>query len=140
MRLAAALGVGLDLVEPCGFVLDDRRLRRAGMDYLDLLDQRRYTSWTAFQHDRATWEPSGRLILLTTRADLRYTRFTFRPHDRIMVGRESDGVPEPVHDAADARLCVPLRPGARALNVALAAAMVLGEAVRQTVADDGEER
>ncbi|HYD70199.1 tRNA (cytidine(34)-2'-O)-methyltransferase [Azospirillum sp.] len=127
MRMAAALGVALDIVEPCGFILDDRRLRRAGMDYLDLLDWTRHSSWAAFRRDRAP----GRLVLLTTRAALPYTDFAFRPDDLIMVGRESAGVPDDVHAAADARLLIPLKPPARSLNVALAAAMVLGEALRQ---------
>lgn len=128
MRLAACLGVGLDLVEPCGFVVDDRRLRRAGMDYLDALDFARYVSWTAYRAAR----PPGRLVLLTTRGDTSYTRFVFRPDDRLMVGRESAGVPEDVHGSADARVIIPMRPPARSLNVALAAAMVLAEALRQT--------
>ena len=127
MRMAAALGVALDVVEPCGFILDDKRLRRAGMDYLDLLDWTRHSSWAAFRRDRAP----GRLVLLTTRAARPYTDFAFRPDDLIMVGRESAGVPEDVHDAADVRLLIPMRPPARSLNVALAAAMVLGEALRQ---------
>lgn len=130
MRMAAALGLTVDLIEPCAFVLDDRKLKRAGMDYLDLLDLRRHTSWAAFQRDR---EP-GRLVLLTTRGDAAYTAFRFEPGDHIMVGRESSGVPDAVHTAADARLVIPLKPPARSLNVALAAAMVVGEALRQTVA------
>lgn len=130
MRLAAALGVALDLVEPCGFILDDRRLRRAGMDYLDHVDLTRHASWAAFQRDRA----AGRVVLLTTRAAVPYTAFAFRPDDLLLLGRESAGVPPEVHEAADARVVIPLRPPARSLNVALAAAMVLGEALRQTAA------
>ncbi|HYG90762.1 MAG TPA: tRNA (cytidine(34)-2'-O)-methyltransferase [Azospirillum sp.] len=130
MRLAAALGVPMDLIEPCGFILDDRRLRRAGMDYLDSLDLTRHVSWTAFRRDRAP----GRLVLLTTRGAIPYTDFAFRPDDLIMLGRESAGVPDEVHEAADARLLIPLKPPARSLNVALAAAMVLGEALRQIAA------
>lgn len=128
MRLAAGLGVSLDLVEPCGFLLDDRKLRRAGMDYIDHLDWTRHNSWSSYQsraHD-------GRLVLLTTRGAIPYTDFAFAPDDRIMVGRESAGVPDEVHDAADARLVIPLKPPARSLNVALSAAIVLGEALRQT--------
>ena len=128
MRLAAGLGVAMDLVEPCGFILDDRRLRRAGMDYLDQLDLTRHVSWSAFR----SGQTAGRLVLLTTRAAVPYTAFTFRPDDRLLLGRESAGVPEEVHAAADARVVIPLRPPARSLNVALAAAMVLGEALRQT--------
>lgn len=130
MRLAAALGVGMDLIEPCGFILDDRRLRRAGMDYLDQLALTRHSSWEAYRNGSR----SGRLVLLTARAAVPYTAFRFAPDDRILVGRESDGVPDAVFGAADARLVIPLVPPARSLNVALAAAMVLGEALRQTVA------
>ncbi len=130
MRLAAGLGVALDLIEPCGFVLDDRRLRRAGMDYLDHLNWVRHSSWSAY---RAAPQ-AGRLVLLTTRAAIPYTDFRFAPGDRILVGRESAGVPDEVHDAADARLVIPMVPPARSLNVAVSAAMVLGEALRQTAA------
>ncbi len=130
MRLAAGLGVALDLIEPCGFVLDDRKLRRAGMDYLDQLAMTRHDSWAAY----ARAPHAGRLVLLTTRGAIPYTDFAFAADDRIMVGRESAGVPDEVHDAADARLVIPLKPPARSLNVALSAAMVLGEALRQTAA------
>lgn len=131
MRLAACLDVGLDVIEPCGFLLDDRRLRRAGMDYVSLLDWRRHSGWTAFLQDlRAS--TGRRLVLLTTRAALPYTAFAFAPDDVLLVGRESGGVPDAVHAEADARVLVPMRPPARSLNVALAAAMVLGEALRQT--------
>jgi len=128
MRLAAGLGVAMDLVEPCGFILDDRRLRRAGMDYLDQLDLTRHVSWSAFLRDRNP----GRLVLLTTRSAVPYTAFAFRPDDLLVLGRESAGVPDEVHDAVDAGVVIPLRPPARSLNVALAAAMVVGEALRQT--------
>jgi tRNA (cytidine/uridine-2'-O-)-methyltransferase len=129
MRLAACLGVALDLVEPAGFLLGDRRLKRAGMDYLGLLDLTRHRSWAAFQEGRPR---EHRLILLTTRATVPYHRFVFEPDDILLLGRESAGVPAEVHAAADARLRIPMREGARSLNVALAAAMVLGEALRQT--------
>lgn len=127
LRLGAALGIPVDLVEPCGFLIDDRRLRRAAMDYADLLDLTRWTSWRRYADARH----HGRLVLLTTRSALPYTGFAFGPDDRIMVGRESAGAPDDVHDAADARLVIPLRPEARSINVATAAAMVLGEAIRQ---------
>ncbi|KAA0680562.1 tRNA (cytidine(34)-2'-O)-methyltransferase [Azospirillum brasilense] len=130
MRLAAGLGVPLDLIEPCGFVLDDRKLRRAGMDYIDQLSLVRHSSWAAYR----ALPQGGRLVLLTTRGAVPYTEFAFAPDDRIMVGRESAGVPDAVHEAADARLVIPLMPPARSLNVALSAAMVLGEALRQTAA------
>ncbi len=128
MRLAACLDLGLDVIEPAGFDLGDRRLRRAGLDYLAGLDWARHPSWDAYLGAALP----GRLILLTTAGDRRYTDFAFRPDDRLMVGRESAGVPAAVHQAADARLVVPLKPGLRSLNVAVAAALVVGEALRQT--------
>ena len=128
LRLGACLGVAVDLIEPFGFVMDDRRLRRAGMDYLDRVDWTRHRSWQAFY---AT-PRRGRLVLMTTRGVTAYPDFAFMPEDTILLGRETSGVPEMVHEAADARLYIPLRPGLRSLNVALAASMVLGEALRQT--------
>ena len=132
MRLAACLGVGLDIIEPCGFVLDDRRLRRAGMDYCRDLDLRRHESWDAFEGWRRGAAPPPRLIALTTKGERAYVDFTFAPGDILLVGRESAGLPDPVHAAADARLAIPMAAGLRSLNVATAAAMVLGEALRQT--------
>lgn len=134
LRLAACFGVPVDIIEPCGFLMDDRRLRRAGMDYLAGVDLERHRSWEAFHAARR----DDRLVLLTTRAPLVYTEFRFRPGDVLLLGRESAGVPEPVHAAADSRLRIPLVPGRRSLNVALAAAMVLGEALRQTAGFAGE--
>ena len=108
--------------------LSDRHLRRAGMDYLDRVALTRHASWDAFVQGRAA---SGRLVLLTTRASIAHTAFAFRADDTLLLGRESAGVPDDVHAAADARIRVPLAAGARSLNVAMAAAMVLGEALRQ---------
>jgi tRNA (cytidine/uridine-2'-O-)-methyltransferase len=127
LRLAACLGLGVDIIEPCGFLWDDRRLRRAGMDYLADVAVTRHASWDAFRAGFA-----GRLVLLTTRAERPYADFAFAPDDTLLVGRESAGVPAAVHEAAGARLRIPMRANARSLNVALAAAMVLGEALRQT--------
>ena len=134
LRLAACLGVAVDLIEPCGFLLDDRRLRRAGMDYLEAAALTRHSSWTAFREarDRDRGAAAGRLLLLTTAGDIPYTEFAFRGDDSVVVGSESRGAPPALHAAADARLVIPMRPGLRSLNVALAAAMVLGEALRQT--------
>ena len=129
MRLGACLGVGIDIIEPCGFLLSDRNFRRAGMDYLGHADIRRHESWSRF---RDNFPAPGRLVLLTTAASLAYTDFAFAADDTLMVGRESAGVPQEVHERADARLVIPLMPGLRSLNVAQAAAMVLGEALRQT--------
>jgi tRNA (cytidine/uridine-2'-O-)-methyltransferase len=127
LRLGACLGVAVDIIGPCGFVLSDARFRRAGMDYLDHAALARHDSWAAFLAQNQT-----RLVLLTTSGDLAYHRFRFRADDTLLLGRESAGVPEAVHQAADSRLCIPLRPETRSLNMALAAAMVLGEALRQT--------
>lgn len=126
LRLGACLGVPVDLIEPFGFVWSDTRLRRAGMDYLDLAQVVRHPSWTAFQAAR-----TGRLVLLTRHATVAYGTFAFAPGDTLLLGRESAGAPPEVHAAADARVTVPLRPGLRSLNVAVVAAMVLGEGLRQ---------
>ncbi len=126
LRLGACLGIAVDIVEPCGFLFDEKRMRRAGMDYLDRVEVQRHASWDAYQRVR-----QGRLILLTSQGSDLYTRFAFRPDDTVMVGRESAGVPEVVHRAADARLVIPMRQGLRSLNVAQAAAMAIGEALRQ---------
>ncbi|MGE5145786.1 MAG: tRNA (cytidine(34)-2'-O)-methyltransferase [Candidatus Eiseniibacteriota bacterium] len=127
VRLGACLGVPLDVIEPCGFAFDVRRLRRVALDYLDHAEIARHSSWQAYRAARG----GGRLVLLTTAARTRYCDFSFRPDDTLMVGRESVGVPELVHEAADARLRVPIRPGLRSLNVTTAAAIVLAEALRQ---------
>ena len=132
LRLAACLGVGVDIIGPCGFVWSDRRLRRAGMDYLAGVDLARHESWPAFQAARQMRAPPGRLILLTTTGDQRYDAFGFREDDVLLLGRESAGVRLEVHMAADARVVVPMVAEMRSLNVALAAAIVLGEALRQT--------
>jgi tRNA (cytidine/uridine-2'-O-)-methyltransferase len=132
MRLAACLGAPLDLVEPCGFPFDDRRVRRAGMDYVDSLDLTRHPSWSAYCRSGCAPSPRGRLILLTTAGERRSDEFAFAPDDRLMVGRESAGAPAEIHAAADARIRIPMRPGVRSLNVAQAAAIGLAEALRQT--------
>ncbi len=128
IRLGACLGVPVDVIEPCGFPFSDKSLRRAGLDYLDRADVTRHLSWAAYLAARE----AGRLVLLTTRAERPYTAFRFRSDDTLLLGREGAGAPASVHRRADARLAIPMAPGARSLNVALAAAMVLGEALRQT--------
>lgn len=130
LRLAACLDVAVHLIEPAGFDASDRNFRRAGMDYLDHIRLTRHVSWAAFSGWRSA--NGGRVVLMTTRAALPYADFAFVETDLIMLGRESAGVPEAVHTAADARLLIPMVPGLRSLNVATAAAMVLGEALRQT--------
>lgn len=130
LRLAACLGVAVDIIEPCGFPLTDRALRRTAMDYAENASVSRHSGWTAFRD----WQAStgGRLILFSTRADARLDRFRFRADDILLFGRESAGVPEDVHAAADARVVIPLVPGARSLNVAMSAGIALWEAMRQT--------
>ena len=129
MRLGAALGVAVDVIEPCGFLFSDAGLKRAGMDYLPHTEIVRHESWAAFSAARA--DRTGRLVLLTTKAATAYTAFAFAADDVLLLGRESAGVPDFVHEAADARLRIPMRAGMRSLNVAQAGAMVLGEALRQ---------
>jgi len=130
LRLAACLGVEAHIVEPAGFPISDRAFRRAGMDYLDQVVIMRHASWAAFD----AWRRAERLrlILFTTAAAASYLDHAYRPSDILMFGRESSGVPDAVHQAADARLLVPMRPGLRSINVAMAAAMAIGEAMRQT--------
>jgi tRNA (cytidine/uridine-2'-O-)-methyltransferase len=127
IRLGACLGVEIDAIEPCGFLFSDAAFRRAGLDYAESADVVRHVSWEAFlvRH-------TGRLVLLTTKADETYTRFMFGPDDTLLLGRESAGVPEYVHGAAGARLRIPMRRGLRSLNVTQAPAIVIGEALRQT--------
>jgi tRNA (cytidine/uridine-2'-O-)-methyltransferase len=129
LRLAACFGVGVDLIEPMGFLFDDRRLKRAALDYAALATVQRHSSWAAYLAARS---PNSRLILMTTSGDVALDHFPFAPDDTILMGRESAGVPSAVHEAADARLVIRLRPGARSLNVALAGAIALYEALRQT--------
>jgi len=131
LRLCACLDVAVDMIEPAGFQASDRAFRRAGLDYLDSVDLTRHRSFAAFQTWRRERAPA-RLILLTTRAETAYTDFAFAPGDILLLGRESAGVPASIQEAADARIRIPLRAGLRSLNVAVAAAMVLGEALRQT--------
>ena len=130
LRMAACLGVAVDIIEPAGFPVSDRAFRRAGMDYLDRVAVERHVCWTDFLAVQR--EAGRRIVLTTTRAKAPHTDFAFRDGDVLLMGRESAGVPQEVHDASDARVAIPLRPGLRSLNVAVAAAIVLGEALRQT--------
>jgi tRNA (cytidine/uridine-2'-O-)-methyltransferase len=129
LRLAACFAVAVDVIEPCGFVFDDRRLRRALLDYAAQVTICRHKSWNAFIADR---DPASRLVLLTTAGSIALHRFGFRASDTLLLGRESAGVPDVVHRAAAARVVIPLAPEARSLNVALAGAIGLTEALRQT--------
>jgi tRNA (cytidine/uridine-2'-O-)-methyltransferase len=130
LRLAACLGIETHIVEPAGFAVSDRAFRRAGLDYLDQVALHRHVSWPAFEAWRR--ELRLRLILFTTSATLPYLDHAYSPDDILMFGREAAGVPTAVHQAADARLVIPMQPGLRSLNVALAAAIAVGEALRQT--------
>ena len=129
IRLAACLGVSLDVIEPCGFPVSDRALRRAAMDYAQIADIRRHASWSLF-HTESVSE-RARLVLFTTKGATPLHGFGFRPSDILLFGRESAGAPEEVHAAAHARVVIPLAPGARSLNVVVAAAIGLSEALRQ---------
>ena len=130
LRLCACLGIPIEIVEPAGFDVSDRHFKRSGLDYLERAAVTRHPSWDAFEGWRR--RDGARLVVATTRAATPYATFAFRPDDVILLGRESAGVPEAVHRAADARVVVPMRAGLRSLNVAVAGAMILGEALRQT--------
>jgi tRNA (cytidine/uridine-2'-O-)-methyltransferase len=130
LRLCACLGVEAHIVEPAGFPVSDRAFRRAGMDYLDQVNIVRHESWQEFEQWRR--QQGLRLVLFTTEAAMPYLDHRFTERDILMFGRESAGVPKDVHGAADARLLIPLQPGLRSLNVAMAVAMAAGEALRQT--------
>ena len=130
LRLAACLGVAVDVIQPAGFDMTDRALRRAGLDYLAEVEIEQHQSFAVFE---ATRQARGsRLVLLTTRGAQAYTDFAFAEADTLLLGRESAGVPDTVRAAVDASVRIPIREGLRSLNVAVAAAMVLGEALRQT--------
>lgn len=129
LRLAAALEVPVHLIEPCGFVLTDKQLKRAALDTMPFAEFHRHASWEAFLRDR---RGPGRLVLMTTKADMHYTDYRFGEGDWLLFGRESAGVPDTVHASADSRLLIPISSDVRSLNLAVATAMVVGEAMRQT--------
>jgi tRNA (cytidine/uridine-2'-O-)-methyltransferase len=129
LRLCACLGLTAHIIEPTGFPASDRAFRRAGMDYLDDVTIVRHIGWADFDTYRR--QKGHRLVLASTKAETRYTDFAFAPSDILLVGRESAGVPEDVHATADARVLIPMRKHLRSINVAVTAAMVLGEALRQ---------
>jgi tRNA (cytidine/uridine-2'-O-)-methyltransferase len=136
MRTAVCVGVAVDIIGPCGFVLSEKQLRRAGLDYLDQLDLTSHSSWQAFQDARSSGVSmtisESRLVLLSTKAEKSYLEFSYLENDILLVGRESAGVPEDVYTSADSRVRVPMEKDMRSLNVTAALAMVLGEALRQT--------
>jgi len=129
LRMAACLGFAVDLIEPAGFDVSDRSLKRAGMDYLEQAALTRHADWQHFENWRR--QAGRRLVLLSTKAAVPYTDYQFQENDILLFGRESSGVPGTVHDAADARLLIPMMPGARSLNLAISVAMTTGEALRQ---------
>lgn len=132
MRLCACVDMGIDIIEPCGFIFNDKAMRRAGMDYLDMVEYKRHDSWDDFLAFRAANpDKYGRIVLMTTKAKTPYTDFRFLPNDLILMGRESAGAPEDVHKIADARVIIPMNEKARSINVAVSATMVVGEALRQ---------
>jgi len=130
LRLAACLGLEAHLIEPAGFPASDRAFRRAGMDYLDQVSLTRHPSWLEF--DRWRRAQGLRLVLFTTKATESYLDHRYQPHDTLLFGRESAGVPDHVHAAAEVRLRIPMRDGLRSLNVAMTCAMAVGEALRQS--------
>lgn len=130
IRLCACLGAGLDVIEPCGFRWDIKKIRQSAMDYMDMLALTRHKSWDAF-HEQAQAQ-KRRCVLMTTRAATSYTDFEFRPDDILIAGRESAGVPDHVHAICEGRVVIPMQPGLRSFNVITASAMILGEALRQT--------
>lgn len=127
LRMCACFGLTCRIIEPAGFVMTDSQFRRAGMDYLDKAALVREPSWAHYRQATA----GRRTVLLTTRATAACWDFHFEPTDIILMGRESAGVPDAVHEGVEARLTIPMQPGLRSLNVALACAMVTGEALRQ---------
>jgi tRNA (cytidine/uridine-2'-O-)-methyltransferase len=130
LRLAACLGVAVDIIEPCGFPLTDRALKRTAMDYGENVAISRHSGWSEFRESQLG--SGARLILFTTRGSVRLEMHAFQPRDILLFGRESAGVPDAVHAAADSRVAIPLAGGARSLNVAVSAGIALWEALRQT--------
>lgn len=129
MRLSACMGIGIDIIEPCGFLWNDNKLKRAGMDYIQKVNYKRHTSWNAFKDYSVN--NNHRLILLTTKAEKSYTKFDFKENDILLLGQESCGVPQEVHNNVDGRVVIPMYGDFRSINIATAGAMVLGEALRQ---------
>lgn len=134
LRLAACLGLGVDIIEPAGFDISDRNLKRAGMDYLSAVSLTRHVNWLQFDAWRR--EHGRRLVLATTKSPEPYTQFAYRDNDILLFGRESAGVPDHVHDVVEGRILIPMQEGQRSINVAMSAAMIAGEAMRQTAWSD----
>jgi len=133
LRLGACMGMGIELIGPAGFDMSDRTLKRAGMDYVAMAGLTRHVDWNAFR----AWQDQRRLVLFTTRASTELWDFSFLPGDVLLFGRESAGVPETVHQAADASVVIPMPGGGRSLNLAMSAAIASGEAMRQLARRQG---
>lgn len=131
-RTAACFGIGIDIIEPCGFPFDSRKFKRAGMDYIDHVDYVRHNCWEDFKKYKDGLPGRPRLILLSSKAHTAYTDFQFKDDDILLLGRESAGVPDEVADFCDEKVTIPMQSGMRSLNVAISAAIVLSEAIRQT--------
>ncbi len=127
IRMCACLGLDMDIIEPCGFPFNREKIKKSGLDYIDMVKIMRYPSFEDFRLENK----GSRIILLTTKSSVEYTKFEFREDDILMVGRESAGVPETVHNAVDGRVVIKMKEGTRCLNVAISLAMVVGEAIRQ---------
>ncbi len=127
MRLCACMGVGLDVIEPCGFPWNAAKIRKSGMDYVEEVDLRRHESWEEF----IAVYPAARIILMSTKGSVPYTAFSFQAGDILMAGRESEGAPDYVHEYVSGRVLIPMKKGLRSLNIVNATSMILGEAIRQ---------
>jgi tRNA (cytidine/uridine-2'-O-)-methyltransferase len=132
MRLTACMGMGLDIIEPCGFFWDDAKIKRSAMDYIDFVQLKRHADWASFR----AFHAGRRVILLTTKAERSYLDFNFQKTDILLAGQESAGAPAFVHESCDARITIPMAPGPRSMNVVNACAMIVGEALRQTKEKD----
>lgn len=126
LRLGVCLGVGVDIIEPSGFIWSDQKLKRAGMDYLPLANVKRYPNWQDFVKN------SKRIVLLDTKANIDYLDFVYHPQDTLLLGSESNGVPSNIFENISNKIKITMQNGARSLNIAISAAMVLGESLRQT--------
>ena len=129
-RLGACLGVSVDIIEPTGFVFDDKKFKRSSMDYMNYLDYKRHDDWDHFY--KWIQKKKFRLILMTTKSNKSLYNFEFRPSDILLFGRESAGVPENIHKIVDHRLTIPMKDGVRSINLSSSVALVLGEGLRQT--------
>lgn len=132
LRMGACLGVPVDIIEPCGFIWNDQKLRRAGMDYMDLTNLTRHSSWEKFWDIKKMPQSPHRVVLLDAKATTNFLDFQFEKDDILLIGKESSGVPQSVYDQVDHRVIIPMVPGCRSLNMAIAGAIVLTEALRQT--------